>query len=248
MTTIYKYALRCITENENKTVWSETPPTACPIHTDHIISEPSIRVIDLRSPNEIQIKEETVPTGGNFRAICKKITIAPSEKKNTDFIWPFPITALGIKFVTTAENEGDKLELIAGPDTIVGMIGTNISSGTNEIVINTPVWDLLYIGYNIKLSNGVNTENLGYIIEKDNATKTVRTSNSTVNSYLSANTSVMVSVYIVEDFTIGKAGDWSIGDNKIGGSYVDKNKVVRFVYHNQTIQPKTFYALFSYLY
>ena len=196
------------------------------------------------------VQEEQIPTGGNYRAISKSIDVGANETKIDDNVWPyFDISALAIEFMTDAENQGDNLEMIVGPDTVIGVITSNVDISDNVINVNQTVIDNISVGFRVNLFDGVNTEELGCVTGVDKDNKTITTEISSTTAFVASPTTfVRINAYVIEDYTIGKPGRWVIGDSKIGGRHVKKGTVVRIIYHNNEAVAKNFTAQLEYLY
>lgn len=252
MATLYQYTFLCTTENTTKKVWrddSEPVPTKCPDDTTHTINIVSIRITEVVEKNRVIVQEESTPTGGNFRSMCRSITINPNETKIENFIFKYNISALAIEYISDNENVGDQIEMIIGPNTIIGAITNIVNINDNVINVSDTVIQYIQIGYKINLFNGINTEELGYVIEIDKDNKTITTENNSMQlfSHLTP-TYVRMNVYVIEDYVIGKAGRWCVGGNKIGGSFIPKNTIIKLIYYNNSNINKNFTAQLEYLY
>jgi len=120
-TTIYKFRVYCSDESQYKYTWSDIVPTTCPSNSSHQIDANSITVVDQISTTQVQIKEESTPTGGNFGATSVKFTANPGL---TTYVKKFnyPISALSTTFTTGSAHTGDMINLVAGKDTLIGII------------------------------------------------------------------------------------------------------------------------------
>lgn len=249
MTTIYKYRVYCTTDSKYEYVWAETEPTACPVNTAHTIDTNTITIVDTRDENITTIQEESTPTGGNFRAIGKSLDILANETKIDDNVWDYNISALAIGFNSDTDNQGDNIELIVGPDTVIGAITSNVSISDTVINVSSTVLDHAMVGFRINLFDGVNTEDLGEIISIDETNKTLTFSGGSSQAFSAASpTYVRMSVYVVQNFVIGKPGPWEVGQSKIGGSFVPAGTIIRIIYYNNTASAKNFTAQLEYLY
>lgn len=252
MTTLYKYSFTCNDEGVSKQVWreeSDPVPTKCPDDTSHVINTTSIRIVERVEENNVKVQEETIPTGGHFKALGRKMDIAANETKTKDEVFPFDISAMAIEFTSDSSNQGDELQLVIGPDTIIGTVSNDVTSGDTVINVSQTVIDYVSIGYNINLFDGVNTSDLGRVtaVDKDNLTITAETAvDQSFSSVMP--TYVRMSVYTIDDYTIGKPGRWTIGESKIGGSFIPAGTVVRIIYKNNENASKEFISQLEYLY
>jgi hypothetical protein len=199
MTTYYKYKVRCITENTDK-YWvlseNEPAPSACPTNTSHTVSS-VVTIDDTISDNIVQIKEESIATGGNFGTTTLGFNIAHNSTRSEVLEWPCPITALAIEFISEEIHRGDIINMTVGEDTLIGAIGAPVSPASawisqnytagqvvtyntmvytcilttisNEVPTNTTYWTP---GYGITVtSTVVNITMIGYYIKLDDLTQ-----------------------------------------------------------------------------
>lgn len=65
------------------------------------------RVIDHRDPSEISIKEETISTGGHYRAGLIKFSAAANQISTHVTTFPFPISILAGLILISPDMQGD---------------------------------------------------------------------------------------------------------------------------------------------
>lgn len=118
-----------------------------------------------------------------------------------------------------------------------------------EISINSPVFDNIYVGYYIKLTNSVNTCTLNRIIHKDPFNK-IYVETSPDNTFAASSpTYVMSEFWILKDFVLNGTGFRSIGRSKIGASNIPADTTVTIYYKNKSIDTdKVFVGTVEYLY
>lgn len=81
------------------------------------------------------------------------------------------------------------------------------------------------------MTNGSTTQDLGCIVYKTSSTIFVETA-PTTNFLLSSPTYVKQTVYVLKDHIITNSKVFSIGEGKIGGSFVPADTVVTIKYTN----------------
>jgi hypothetical protein len=149
--TINKYRLYCNTEAQYKYVWSETVPTVCPSNASDSINASSITIVDTVSTNEVSIKEESVPTGGYFATTTMKVIAPPNSVSYTRKKFRYPINSLSVTFISGTEHSGDKFNMYAGRDTLVGYITAPITAYSGWAAGTYNPSDIIYhSGYNYK--------------------------------------------------------------------------------------------------
>jgi hypothetical protein len=249
MTTLYKHRIKCTTDNKFEYIWLDTDvsPIACPSNTSHSIDASLSSIVDHVDRNQVTIVEEASPTGGNFKCETKVINAAASTDTEYDFSFPYDISILAVYMVTTASHEGDLLNVLVSPDTVIGTTTGAITSSDTVINVSDTVLEFIYVGYKIKITDGVNTDDMGYVIGVNKVNKTILVQNPAVNSF---NTGAFIqnTVYYVENYEIGPPWEYVIGESKIGASKVPKNTVVRLKYTNNTVSSKKLIIKLEYLY
>ena len=282
MTTIYKYRIRCTTDSVYEFVWGENPPTKCPTNTAHTVDLNSITITDKIEIDEVVIKEENVPTGGNFQAMTLSLDIPANSTAYKPVHWPFNVTAFGVNFITNAAHKGDIIELYAGKNTTVGIILSSqapisawasgnyvagdkvlythlvfgdriytciLDTVSNEEPTNTTYWrhgnallvsstviDYVLIGYYIRLTDGVNADDVGRVISIDAESSIIYVENNLTNSYSPASpTYVQQTVYFIKDYEVGEDWERNIGEMKIGGSHIPADTFIEMSYKNNSV-------------
>jgi hypothetical protein len=122
MVAVHKYRIRCLTENKWETVWDTEEPTVCPSNNAHTIDGTLTTIINSVEQETIEIDEGIEATGGHFQTQSLKIIANAGETGYTKIKWPFPVSALAVNFVTDEENIGDRINMYAGKDSIIGAI------------------------------------------------------------------------------------------------------------------------------
>lgn len=247
--TVYKYRIYCNTEAANVYSWAESEPTTCPNNTSHSINTSSISVVDERGSNTVKIKEEEVATGGYICIENKVINIATGPDVDTVTVhsWPYPVSVLGLFFLTYDNNEGDVVRLEVPYRKIYGALTQDVSEGDTVINVSSTVMDNISLGFYVILDNGTTTNYLGrvFAIDRDNSQITVET--AATDAFLAATpTYVRVSVKKINDYEIGPAGRYTIGAS-VGASYVPANEVVYLTYTNKTAETKKILVNYEYL-
>jgi hypothetical protein len=250
MSTIYYYRVYCTTDAQNEYIWAEDQPVTCPINSAHSIDITKTSIIDKRDPNVTQIQEETVPTGGHFQSTVKQMDIAANETKIFDYTWPHPISVLSIHMVTESSNKGDTVDLLVSPDTLIGSIITDVAKNDTIINVSSSVIENVKVGFYLTLTDGTITSDLGRVLSIDSANNTVTVETGSSNAFLSTTpTYIRQNIYMLKNWIIGPAWNYTIGESKIGGSYVPANTTIRVIYtNNSNSAAKTLYPEIEYLY
>lgn len=247
MATIYKYRVRCLTSNKYEYVWDDTEPTTCPVNPAHTIDPSKTAAVAKRAQNVVEIKEESVPTGGYFMSETIPMTINPNETATFTYTWPISMTVLMVGFTSDASNQGDVMSLCVAPDTTVGTLTANIGTGVSTLDVSQSVIDNMCLGFYVSITDGVNTNDLGRCLAINKVSKIITVENPTTNSF-AANSAIKITIYMMKNYTIGPPWEYEIGKSKIGGAYVPAGRVVKVTYENKTNATKTLVPRLEYLY
>lgn len=251
LTTVIKWRIYCNTEDN----WSvgfldETSgqPSSCFNDVSHEVNQNSIQEIQRISETKVIISEEDTPTGGKFKAVCYKHTCTPGVNVR-DYTFPYAISALAVKFVSIEEHRNDELELHIAPDTTIGTLTSSIVIDDTILPVSSTVLLYASVGVYIKITDGVNEENLGIVTEVDtiNSTITIETPVTYNYSHLTP-TLIKMTIKSIDNFIIGHPSLYNIGESKIGSSYVPANTILRVKYTNNGVDPVDNYYNVEYMY
>ncbi len=239
--TVYNYRLYCNTESTWKyDYWGTVPPTKCTNDSSHNINSNSVNVIGQISQNKVSINEEQPPinqpaTGGHFRRITKAFDIAPQTTQSLIFSFPYPVSILGGYMNTQNSQQGDITSIHIAPDTVIGVITSNVAINDTIINVSPTVITNIFVGAFVNLTNGTNVSNLIEVISIDKINNTITLySGSNLAFTASAPTYVRVT-YVYNHMTeIGVAGPLSIGTLTTNASYIPSNTNIKIIYQNNS--------------
>jgi hypothetical protein len=99
------------------------------------------------------------------------------------------------------------------------------------------------------ITDGVNVDNLGSVLDIDYKNKTITVENTPTNNYSVASpTYIRISVRFLGPHEMGDPSLLHLGGSKIGASHIPKNEIARLTYTNNSAIVKDFYVLLEYLY
>lgn len=146
MTTVYKWRVKCTTDNQDEYIWAETEPTVCPTNTAHSIDSAKTAIVDKVESNQVSIKEESTPTGEHFGCTSLVLNCPTGSTSSGSISWPFPVSALSVEFVSTSDHENDVINMCIGKDTTVGSITANVSPASAWTAQNYTAGDVVTDG------------------------------------------------------------------------------------------------------
>jgi len=240
MSILTKYLVPCLTEGFNVTTDYKTSfPTECPNNNTHIIDVSGISVLHTLAAKIVTINENsTVPDGGNYRADQFELSvIGGTGTVNTyDITYPYNVSAYAVIFMPMIDNMGDTFQVVAYPDTVIGLITAALSTLDTELFLPSIVG--LSKGFQLSVTDGINTDNLGEIINIDVINNKVIFSNPVVNPFIIGST-VSFTVPRIKNGKFVNTQNWILGLSRIGSSGLMANAIVRLAYTNLTGTAKT---------
>lgn len=249
MSVVNYYRLKCLTENQFKYSWNIIKPTYCPTNSEHQIDNNSITKLSSVSSDIVEIKEESIATGGNYKSETVIININPHETSIKEKSWIIPINLFAVHFTTSSQHEGDNLIVDFAPDTIIGTITNDINIDDNIIHVDDNVLNNIYVGYYVEVDDLTNSEDCGMVISIDKASKTITVNNNISKSFLSTSpTYIRQTIRMIENFELGPPSKYSLGTTTIGGTYIPTGTVARIKYINNSSNAKKFLINVEYLY
>lgn len=208
--------------------------------------------------SQIEVREEFIPTGyqktgGKYQARSYEIVVdqAQGAWKELDVVFPYPISIFSTEWIEKPEFEGDELQVLALPDTITGALSANVAAGATVIDVSQTVIDNTALGYNLKLDDGTNIDDMGRVfgIDKDNLKLTMET--ATTNAFLASSpTYCKQSIEFVPHICLSGLGRVELAKDVVGGSYIPANAILRIRYRNNegSTTNKVFSAILEYKY
>jgi len=159
------------------------------------------------------------------------------------------IGVLSMHYVSSESNNGDGLEFQVYPIEVVGALTANLSTGGTILNVSQTVVDNIKVGFLCRLTNGAITECMGEVLNVDTVNNQITIEKPSLNNFLASSpTYVMLTVRTGITPDIGNPGMRNPGIDKIGASFIAKNKSVRVCYNNFTGGAKKFVFSVGHMY
>lgn len=230
---INKYRIYCNTESKFVEGWGNLEPTKCYNNTEHVVNLNSIKQIDNINNSQVKIIEDNVFVGRNVS--IAQINLSSVSTTQTKVYTFKKITSMySFKYATDVSNQGDELTIAINPNTPLGLITQNVSTGDTIIYAPPAIFLFGQIGFNVKLSNGVNVDDLGEILSIDSTAGTITVENPAVNNFSTTNTLCLMTYYTMKNIVIGPPQMYAFGEDIIGGAAVPVGTSVHFIYKNNS--------------
>jgi len=210
----------------------------------------------------VEILEERpgLRTGGHFRAIGVDLDVAaaaPGNVEDFDLSWPIPLSIMAAEVDVAPEWVGDSFDVVVSPETLVGTTSQLCDAGETVIPVsdtvigalsNNPEHDDSALHYHVGYLAKIGAEDCRHIVAVDPEAKTITVENALIAS-AGAGTPVYISALVSENcrFTVAGVAK-SIGESKIGGSFLEAGRVLRIRYTNGDGLAKTVSLIFEVLY
>lgn len=116
-----------------------------------------------------------------------------------------------------------------------------------ELFVSSTVISVSQLGFYMTLTNGSDTEDLGRIVYKTSSTIFVENA-PTINFLAESPTYIQQTVYVLKDHYVGNGKIFSVGEGKIGGSFVPADTPVSIKYTNNSNVDKRLLGFVEFLY
>jgi hypothetical protein len=236
-------------------VWDTVEPTTCPENAAHSIStNPGPRVVNKVSQEQVKItEEEALPTQGIYKFKGHKLMVPSGNVGDVEIkniTWKYPITLMNGFFVSTSDMITDEVNVWVAPNSTIGAIGAPVYTGNTEITVTSTVFDNLWKGWSVNITDGVNNDDLGECIEMNVGNSTITCENGATNNFNPLSpTYVQMTPKIVEDVCVLAPNvRYPFAEKKIGGRSIPANTPMQIRYTNNTGNAKTFVFYTEYLY
>lgn len=199
---------------------------------DTVISNHSGVEIREIHTDQVKIVEEQADsvTQGNFQSRTIDVYVNSGDTiVHTDISYPFAISLFSSEWLVSEDIIGDVCEFQVSPDTVCGVLIAPHSSGDTILSVSDTVFTDadMKLGYYIS----INGQDLGRVIDMNISNSTITIENP-LETDLAAMTYVLFTVKVVPHWRFNAVGFCSVGESKIGASYIPANTVFRIVYHN----------------
>jgi len=238
---VYRYQLKCLTEELNVFVWSDVPPTTCPNNNTHSIDSTSISIIETVAENTVTVLEEKKPTQGLYRMDGHTFDILPGPNVTTlcNVSYPYPITAIDMIIQQEGQHYGDIINVVSSPNTIIGVLTNNVSIGDTVLSVSPTVLDIIKLGYSVTLNDGVQQQDMGDVININKTTSQLTINNASTKEFLATSpTMILLNIYLIRNHRMTVTHPLIIGIKKIGGSYIPEGIINQLQYTNLTSDAK----------
>lgn len=197
---------------------------------------------------KVKIVEEAIGglTQGHFQSCTIDLYIEDATGTTySDLSFPYPVSLFSSEWLVREEQVGDVAEFQLAPNTVCGVLRQAHTSGDTVLYVNDTVFTEAGVSLGFYIT--INGQDLGRVLEIDNVNLTLTVENP-LASNLEAMTYIMFTVKIVPHWRFNAPGFCSVGESKIGASFIPANTVMRMVYHNYSGTAKWMVISLDYLY
>ncbi len=231
------YQIYCVTESAmiEGLSFTSSPPTVCYNNNAHQVNLSSVSLLGVASDKVVTIKEDKVAIARNVKIeAINFVNVESNSSQTVDYKFNIITSMYSFKFMTDDTNKGDFITIVSNPNTPLGLITQNVAGGATTFY--APPALLLYgqQGFNVVLSDGTNTDDIGYIKTINKTTGAVTFSTPTTLSVLASNGLGYMIYYIMQNVPIGTPATYAFGEDVVGGSAVPVGTIVRFIYQNNS--------------
>lgn len=239
----FVFSLFCQTENKTVrgSITSTTQPvssdiTTCPNNAAHTILANSA-VLDHSFPGGFFEKYEVAKDDLVRQNWVQSIDIQTENGQDVNIVeksWLFPVVITATSFVGLDEFQGDKLVLEYDPDRNMGHPTSDVVLGSNVITVSVPASMQLRPGNFVRISDGTNSSDMGYVLAIDTVAHTITCEKNSQFDFVAGSTFIYRSFRLAcMEFLIPSYFPFSetfVG----GGRYVPTGIKFRITHYNIT--------------
>jgi hypothetical protein len=232
-TDVNKYRVWCETESAYVYTWDTVEPTVCPTDSGHTINTSLNTVVETVGTTTVTASEDS---NGYF--LSETITIdiptgTPGDVTEHDVVWPMPIKLWRSLLIPADNLIGDVINVMASPETTVGVLTAPVIIGDRTINVNSTVTDNVWRGFLITIDDTVNKNVCGRVTNVDKVGGTITFETATTNAF-AAGVPVKISIYILKSLKILNNETMDIGLKGIKGKRIDVGTILRIYYTNNS--------------
>ena len=235
-TSVNNYKIYCNDENSYITCWDTIPPTQCPNNNTHSVNVDSVQLISTVDSHEVTVKEDKITISRNTRIIqIPLVNAAPGETVTVDFTFPINMSLYLFDYITSSDNILDEISILANPDTVLGLIVSDIEIGDTTFVAPPALIAYAALGFYLTIFDGTNSNDIGIITNIDPLTSIVTVDVPTTYAFSASNTLVSMTLKVMDKLVIGQQGIHTYGEKIIGGAAIPKGTLTRYLYKNNAV-------------
>jgi hypothetical protein len=222
---VTQYKIYCETEAKFVSGWGQSPPTVCYNNNAHSVNTNSIQVVNVISSSIVSINQNDVTRSGRF--ILETISIPNVAGGTTS-----TISLHAFNFALNAAETGDLFSIVVRPDTPLGLIASDMTSGDTVVPISPYIIPYLTAGMYLTLTDGTNSNGPTKILLIDSVNYTVTLKTAVTHNYSASNTQMLLNYYIIKDMAIILGTTYSFGGEIINSSTVPAGTTATFSFTN----------------
>jgi hypothetical protein len=185
-------------------------------------------------------------TNNHMLASTMNVAAAASVNTTVTTSWPYPVTLIFVGFNSDSTNTGDSLKMYV--DTLSSIaLTTAVAIGATTLNAPGNLTSQMAPGLALSITDGTNTDQLGFITTVDLLTNTTTVQTPTTHAFASGAT-VTIRTYIMNNYTLDGASSYSLGSNTLQGLYIPSNTNLSFEYDNATATAKNLVVRLEVLY
>ena len=179
------------------------------------------------------VREDRENTNGNYQCRGIAFSVGANQTEAHEVSWPFNVRLGTLRCLPF--NDGDEALAVAGEDTTIGAITSDVSANDTVINVSDTVIQYIQVGFRFKLDDGTNNEEF-WVTAIDEENKKVTINSGTVNGYsASTPTACKMTIRMTYDYVEFRADDPnSCGDSFLGGSLLTAGAKLKIYYKNNS--------------
>lgn len=236
---IYRWQIFCIDEGQAVTWYRDIndPPTMCVNNSNHQVNPNSTVRWERIGPNLLQVTD-TSPNLGYFQMSSIKVNIPATntvpQTITVDNTYPFDMYIWETSISQYPNHIGDEINIQIAPDTPIATLLQSTNVGDTTIYASPTIFNHIYRGCEIGITDGVHKEYSGRIKEINSLNGSIKFEIPLINSYIQGSV-VLFSVYPIRHLFFDSDRRIIIGSKGLKSRVIPANTIFRITYIDNTV-------------
>lgn len=244
MTSVYNENVICydtvLGQNVVHNLWNPEIYDHCPVNNPNHQFQRTL-IMATVSDSNVMVANRTLQTSGRYRD--EQFDFEISAGPNSDYVpvtpvvFPYNVRIAYYSFIPSHDNIGDSFSVYLKTSVPDGTLTTFVNSG-KLLIVSASVINKVKLGYEIILSNGIETQKMGECINIDYVTSTITVENDVLFSF-DIGTIVSSKIVLSKDIKIMSDNAIKLAGDVPGNMFIPAGMIIQMEYKNISSLPKS---------
>lgn len=234
MPDLFKWQVFCLTENIFVHQWAEAAISTCPNDHNHLVQPESINWVDHMIANQVVIQHEEVKTGGHLQIQCIAFDAPAGMESHNETVVFFPINFMAGYIQLDTGHTGNILSITVEDGDVAGVTTAPVSQTDTVIAVSSTVVARVFVGAQIRLSDGVDTSSYVYVMGINKHENQIIIAWPFDVSFSASGITVQMHMIYADHIELDGSGRFDIGTHTTISAYLPTNTSIWIHYNNKS--------------